>query len=104
MGSGGLVGNAVAANTAPFLGIWGSTFVLSAAVLAGLSLAFHFSWLTAAEKTGAALEGGVELLKAGLERLKKRTAATPSDAVTETEPAEVEAAEATVPPSRAGGT
>ena len=99
MGSGGLVGNAVAANTAPFLGIWGSTFVLSAAVLAGLSLAFHFSWLTAAEKTGAALEGGVELLKAGLERLKKRTAATPSDAVTETESAPVEAAEATVPPA-----
>lgn len=99
MGSGGLVGNAVAANTAPFLGIWGSTFVLSAAVLAGLSLAFHFSWLTAAEKTGAALEGGVELLKAGLERLKKRTAATPSDAVTDTEPAAVESPEATEPPA-----
>lgn len=97
MGAGGLVGNAVAANTAPFLGIWGSTFVLSAAVLVGLSLAFHFSWLTAAEKTGAALEGGVELLKAGIERLKKPVVKPTADTVPEAEPAASEVNEPAAP-------
>ena len=72
MGSGGLLGRAVAANTAPFLGVWGATFVLSVLILAGASWAFHFSWLTAAEKIGGGMEEGVARIRAFLEKLRHR--------------------------------
>ena len=72
MGAGGLVGRAVAANTAPFVGVWGATVVLAALIFAGMSLAFHFSWLTAAEAVGGAIEGFVRRIKGAQELLLAR--------------------------------
>ncbi len=72
MGAGGLLGRAVAANTAPFLGVWGATFVLSVLILASASWAFHFSWLTAAEKIGGGLEEGVAKIRVFFAKLRHR--------------------------------
>ncbi len=72
MGAGGFLGRAVAANTAPFLGVWGATFVLSVLILAGASWAFHFSWLTAAEKIGTGMEEAVLRARAFINRLRHR--------------------------------
>ncbi len=86
MGAGGLLGQAVAANTAPFLGVWGATFVLSVLILAGAAWAFHFSWLTAAEQIGGGMEEAVLRTLAFLGRLKRREAAPTEPAADETAP------------------
>ena len=75
MGAGGLVGRGIAANSAPFFGVWGATFILSVVLIFGLSLAFHFSWFVAVEKIGGAIEGAVVWGHQLLLRLKHRPTA-----------------------------
>ncbi|MEP7312690.1 MAG: DNA translocase FtsK 4TM domain-containing protein [Pseudomonadota bacterium] len=84
--AGGVVGILVGGGLASGLQVLGATLLLLAAWMAGLSLAFHVSWLQVIDKLGHWAWNGVELLRTrvsdqrevaeGKERKKTRTEAT----------------------------
>jgi S-DNA-T family DNA segregation ATPase FtsK/SpoIIIE len=64
--AGGVVGELVGRGFAAKLDFLGATLLLIAAWMAGLSLAFHVSWLTVMDRLGALVWAGVGALRARL--------------------------------------
>jgi len=64
--AGGVVGELVGRGLASWLDFLGATLLLIAAWMAGLSLAFHVSWLTVMDRLGALAWAGVAALRARL--------------------------------------
>lgn len=56
MGAGGLVGQYVASNITPWLGVWGTTVILVVLTACAAAMAFCFSWFKLAEALGAAMD------------------------------------------------
>jgi DNA segregation ATPase FtsK/SpoIIIE, S-DNA-T family len=71
--AGGVVGELVGKGLAAYLDFLGATLLLIAAWMAGLSLAFHVSWLTVMDRLGALVWAGVAALRSRL--ASSRTAA-----------------------------
>jgi len=61
--AGGVVGSLVGRGLAAGLDFLGATLLMIAAWMAGLSLAFHVSWLTIMDRTGAALWRGLAWIR-----------------------------------------
>ena len=61
--AGGIVGKEIGENLANGLGFLGATLLMLAAWMAGLSLAFHVSWLTVIDRLGAWAWAGVSWLR-----------------------------------------
>ena len=62
--AGGIVGREIGENLSHGLGFLGATLLMLAAWMAGLSLAFHVSWLTVIDRLGAWAWAGVSWLRA----------------------------------------
>jgi S-DNA-T family DNA segregation ATPase FtsK/SpoIIIE len=69
--AGGVVGKLVGLNLSDGAGFLGATLLLIAAWMAGLSLAFHVSWLTIIDKIGAWTWGSVSWLRSSLATRKE---------------------------------
>ncbi len=69
--AGGVVGSLVGRGLAGGLEFLGATLLLIAAWMAGLSLAFHVSWLTIMDRLGASLWRGVSWLRERLSTAKE---------------------------------
>jgi S-DNA-T family DNA segregation ATPase FtsK/SpoIIIE len=61
--AGGVVGSSIGGGLQHALGFLGSTLLLIAAWMAGLSIAFHVSWFTVMDRIGAAVWDGVSWLR-----------------------------------------
>jgi S-DNA-T family DNA segregation ATPase FtsK/SpoIIIE len=62
--AGGVVGSSIGIGLEHGLGFLGSTLLLIAAWMAGLSIAFHVSWFTVMDRIGASVWGAVSWLRA----------------------------------------
>ncbi len=69
--AGGVVGKLVGSNLSDGVGFLGATLLLIAAWMAGLSLAFHVSWLTIIDRIGAWTWGSVSWLRSSLATRKE---------------------------------
>jgi S-DNA-T family DNA segregation ATPase FtsK/SpoIIIE len=69
--AGGVVGSLVGRGLASGVDFLGATLLLIAAWMAGLSLAFHVSWLTIMDRLGSGLWGGVSWLRERLASSKE---------------------------------
>lgn len=89
LGAGGLAGQSLAALIVPYLGVWGSSFVLLLVLAVGMSLAFRFSWFDVAERIGTVLDEFAAMVRrtvtTWIERKPSDPAPHPADEATAVE-------------------
>ncbi|WP_139826070.1 DNA translocase FtsK [Derxia lacustris] len=73
-GAGGLLGGAIAGHARSWFGEFGAHLALVTALFLGFSFYFHVSWLSVAERIGAAVERGVERVRLWFEAYRDQRA------------------------------
>lgn len=110
-GAGGVIGYAWSSFLSMLVGFTGSTLILIAMLVAGLSLFFGFSWMTVCERLGTWLENGVMAIYNAYQARQDRRVGEVAlaerhehvdkrhDQITHEQPVRIEPAVATVPKS-----